>query len=117
MVVLNECRESGTQRLSAPPNQMRKMQLSANGGGAWATGCALAKRACGLAGKSIRLTRQTGAGKAGNSFATGAGVIGVSAVPFEMTQQAVAAQQLSAKDAVFESGCEQHRAVGAEIGA
>jgi hypothetical protein len=97
---------------------MRKMQLSASGGGAWATGCALAKRAtCGLAGKSIRLTRQTGAGKAGNSFATGAGVIGFSAVPSEITQQAVAAQQPSEKDAWWESGCAQHRAMGAAMGA
>jgi hypothetical protein len=34
-----------------------------------------------------------------------------------MTQQAVAAQQPSAKDAWCESDCEQHRAVGAAIGA
>ena len=76
--------ESGTLRLSAPPNQMRKMQLSASGGGACATGCAVAQRATWLAGKSIRLTRQTGADTADNSFATGAGVIGFSAVPSEI---------------------------------
>ncbi len=28
-----ECRENGTLRLSALSNQMRRMQLSANGGG------------------------------------------------------------------------------------
>jgi hypothetical protein len=68
-------------------------------------------------GKSIRLTRQTGVGKADNSFAAGAGVIGFSAVPSEITQQAIAAQQPSEKEAWCESGCEQHRAVGAAIGA
>jgi len=92
---------------------MRKMQLSASGGGACATGCAFAKRAtCGLAGKSIRLTRQTGAGKADNSFATGAGVTGFSAVPSEITQQGIAAQQASDKNVWCGSGFEQHLEAG-----
>jgi len=89
------------------------MQLSASGGGACATGCAFAKRATsGPAGKSIRLTRQTGAETADNSFPTGAGVIGFSAVPSEITQQGVAAQQTSETDAWCESRCAQHRALG-----
>jgi len=90
------------------------MQLRASGGGACATGCAFAKRAtCGPAGKSIRLTRQTGVETADSSFAADAGVIGFSAVPSEITQQAVAAQQTSETDAWCESKCEQHRALGA----
>jgi hypothetical protein len=94
------------------------MQLSASGGGECATACAFAQRAtCGLAGKSIRLTIQTGAEKADNSFATGTGVIGFSAVPSEITQQAIAAQEASEKEAWCESGCEQQRGVGAAIGA
>jgi hypothetical protein len=94
------------------------MQLSASGGGECATSGAFAKQAnCGLAGKSIRLTRQTGAETADNSFATGAGTTGFSAVLSETTQQAVAAQQPSENDAWCESGREQHRAVEAAIGA
>jgi len=89
------------------------MQLSASGGGAWASGRAVAQRASWLAGKSIRLTRQIGADTADSSCTTGTGVIGFSALPSEMTQQAVAAQQPSAKDVGCESGCEQHRALGA----
>ena len=55
--------------------------------------------------------------RADNSFATGAGVIGFSAVPSEITQQAVAAQQPSETDAWCESGCERRRAVNAAAGA
>jgi hypothetical protein len=103
----------GTPRASASVDQMRNVQRSARGGGEWATGCAFAKRAsCGPAGKSIRLTRQSGAETADNSFATGVSVIGCSAVPSEITQQGVAAQQTSETEAWCESG-EQHRALGA----
>src|SRR5438552_11914987 len=98
---------------------MRNVQRSARGGGEWATGGAFAKRATrGLAGKSIRLTRQTGAEKADISLAAVAGVMGCSAVsPLEIRQQLIAAQQPSEKEACCRSGCEQHRAVGAAIGA
>ena len=108
----------GTPRASASVDQMRKEQRSARGGGECATGCAFAKRAtCGFAGNSIRLTRHTGGGKADNSFAAGAGVIGLSAVSPEITQQAIAAQQSSETDARCESGCEQQRVIGVVIGA
>ena len=39
MEVLNECRETGTLRGSAPLNQMRRMQLAASGGGACGREC------------------------------------------------------------------------------
>ena len=88
------------------------MQLSARGGGECATaGGRAGKGTRGPAEKSIRLTRQTGAARDDNSFATGAGVIGVSAVFPVMTQHAIAAQQPSEKEA----WCEQHRAIGAAI--
>jgi len=89
------------------------MQLSASGGGACATGCAFAKRAtCGLAGKSIRLTKQTGAGKTESWLETCAGVTGWVALSDEIAQQGIAAQQASDKNVWCGSGFEQHLEAG-----
>ena len=111
--VEKKCRENGTLRLLAPPNQMRKMQLSSSGGGECATADGRAEKVTrGSAEKSIRLTRHRGAGKTENWVETCAGVTGWVALSGEIAQQGIAAQQASDKNVWRGSRFEQHRKAG-----
>lgn len=73
MNVQVECRENGTLRLSAPPNQMSWMQFSARGGGAcawWKARAKFEKRTCRASGLGKATDDGTAAAKTSDADRT-----------------------------------------------